>query len=87
MDTLIEPITQARSKLGDLTAQVHGDRYIVLTKSGAPKAALVDINYLTTLEKTVKKIYKKTFIDPKLLPFTREFSNREIQAWLAEDQL
>ena len=87
MNTSIVPITKARSKLGDLTSQVVGDRYVVLTKGGEPKAALVDIEYLIQLEKTVAKIYQKTFIDPTLLPFTREFSDKEIQTWLEEDQL
>ena len=56
MNTSIVPITKARSKLGDLTSQVVGDRYVVLTKGGEPKAALVDIEYLIQLEKIVEKL-------------------------------
>lgn len=83
----IIPITQARSKLGDLAGRVSGDNYIVLTKGGSPQAALVDIDYLMRLQKDVEKMYKKTFIDPKLLPYTREFSDKEIKEWEEEDRL
>lgn len=83
----IIPITKARSRLGDLATFVKGDDYIILTKDGSPKAALVDVNYLTALEETVKKTYQKTFIDPKLLPLTRKFTDTEISEWLKEDSL
>lgn len=87
MNTNIVPITRARNSLGNLTKKVKGDQYIVLTKGGNPQAALVDVAYLKTLEEEVKKIYAKTFIDPKLLPFTRQFSQGEIDEWQAEDKL
>lgn len=83
----IIPITEARSKLGDLAEKVSGEQYIVLTKGGSPKAALVDLEYLTKLEKEVKRIYQKTFIDKKLLSYTREFSDTEIAEWEKEDAL
>ena len=83
----IIPITQARSNLGDLAERVKGEHYIVLTKSGSPKAALVDIVYLEKLQEDLAKFYKKTFIDPKLLPLTREFSDKEIAEWEKEDRL
>lgn len=83
----IIPVTKARIKLGDLAEKVQGENYVVLTKGGSPKAALVDINYLTKLQKAVRQIYQKTFIDPKLLPFTREFSDEEIREWTKEDAL
>lgn len=83
----IIPITSARSKLGDLTEQVSGEKYIILTKGGVPKAALVDVKFLKKLEDDVKKIYQKTYIDSALLPFTREFNDKEIDAWTKEDQL
>jgi hypothetical protein len=35
----------------------------------------------------VKKIYGKTFIDPKLIKYTREFSDEEIKEWEKEDVL
>lgn len=85
--TNIIPITQARGKLGRLTEKVVGENYIILTKGGNPKAALVDLNYLTKLQKEVKMIYQKTFIDPSLLPFSREFSDKEIEEWGKEDAL
>jgi len=83
----IIPITKARSKLGNLAEKVAKDNYIILTKDGSPKAALVDISYLENLEKQVKKIYGKTFIDPKLIKYTREFSDEEIKEWEKEDVL
>lgn len=87
MNTNIIPITKARSTLGNLAKKVKGDQYIVLTKGGNPQAALVDVAYLKTLEEEVKKIYSKTFIDPKLLPLTRQFSQKEIDKWQEEDKL
>lgn len=87
MNTNIVPITKARSNLSSLTQKVKGEQYIVLTKGGSPKAALVDIDYLKKLEEEVQKIYGKTFIDPSLLPLTREFTKQEISKWQAEDLL
>ncbi len=75
----IIPITKARSRLGNLTEKISKDNYIILTKDGSPKAALVDISYLTHLEKQVRKAYGKTFIDPKVLKYTREFTKAEIK--------
>lgn len=87
--TNIIPITEARSNLGNLTEEVQGqgENYIILTKGGNPKAALVDISYLEKLQEEVAKIYRKTFIDPKLLPLTREFSEKEVNQWQEEDAL
>lgn len=39
------------------------------------------------LEDQVKKANKKTFIDPKLLKYTREFTKAEIENWRKEDAL
>ncbi len=83
----IIPVTKARGKLGDLTKAVKGDDYIILTKGGSPTAALVDIKYLTDLERKVQAVFQKTFIDPKLLPYTREFGDTEVKDWLDEDKL
>lgn len=87
MNINIVPITKARSNLSGLTQKVKGEKYIVLTKGGTPRAALVDIKYLTKLEDEVKKIYGKTFIDPTLLPLTRQFTKKEIEKWQKEDRL
>ena len=87
MNTNIIPITKARWSLGTLTQKIKGEQYIVLTKGGTPKAALVDIEYLKKLEDEVKKIYGKTFINPTLLPLTRQFSQKEIEKWRQEDKL
>ncbi|OGM26576.1 hypothetical protein A3D00_03630 [Candidatus Woesebacteria bacterium RIFCSPHIGHO2_02_FULL_38_9] len=81
------PVTKARPILGDLVGKVSGNDYIILTKGGMPEAAVVDLEYLTKLEKEIEKIYSKTYIDPKLLPYTREFSDKEIKKWLEEDKL
>ena len=83
----IIPITKARGKLGKLTDEARKDNYIILTKDGSPKAAIVDIEYLTNLENQVRKTYKKTFVDPKLLKYTREFTDAEIKEWEKEDAL
>ena len=87
MNINVVPITRARSNLSSLTQKVKGEKYVVLTKGGSPRAALVDIKYLTKLEDEVKKIYGKTFIDPSLLPLTRQFSKKEIEKWRQEDKL
>jgi len=87
LTTTIIPVTKARPQLGSLTKKVIGNKYFVLTKGGKPEAALVDIKYLSRLEEDLAKIYQKTFIDPKLLPFTREFTPGEIAKWEKEDRL
>ena len=83
----IIPITKVRSKLGYLAEKVAKDKYIILTKDGSPKAALVDISYLENLERQVRKVFGKTFIDPKLLRYAREFTDEEIKEWEKEDTL
>lgn len=85
--TSIIPLSKARAKLGDLTDKVSGENYVVLTKGGSPKAAIVDIKYLNKLQQQLRSIYQKTYIDPKLIPYTREFSDEEIAQWLKEDAL
>lgn len=85
--TTIIPITKARGKLGDLAQKVSGEDYVILTKGGLPKAALVDVSYFEKLQKDVKKIYQKTYIDPKLVKYTRKFSDKEIEEWQKEDEL
>lgn len=88
MNTLnIIPITKARSRLGDLADMAIANNYYVLTKGGSPSVALVDFNYFKKMEDAVKLIYQKTFIDPKLEKYTREFSNKEIEEWQKEDEL
>ncbi|KKR87902.1 MAG: hypothetical protein UU34_C0002G0019 [Candidatus Curtissbacteria bacterium GW2011_GWA1_41_11] len=87
MNTNIVPITRARNSLGNLAKKVKGENYIILTKGGSPQAALVDFDYLKKLEGEVKKIYSRTFIDPTLLPLTREFTQNEIDKWQEEDRL
>jgi len=84
----IIPITEARKKLGNLSDQVAiNSHYIIFTKGGKPQTALVNIDYFNRLQEEVHKIYGRTFIDPKLLPFTRIFSDKEIKKWQEEDKL
>ncbi len=84
---IIIPISEARAKLSNLANKASGSNYFLLTKGGKPEVALVDIKYLEKLEADLGKIYQKTYIDPKLISLTREFSNEEINQWLAEDQI
>lgn len=84
---MIVPISDARSRLSDLAEILAEERFVVLTKAGKPKAALVDVDYLDRLQKQVKAIRQKTYIDPTLLPYTREFSDEETAQWEKEDQL
>jgi len=83
----IIPITKARSRLGDLADMAIANNYFVLTKGGEPSVALVDFNYLKKMEDFVKLVYQKTYIDPKLEKYTREFTTQEIEEWQKEDQL
>jgi len=41
----------------------------------------------TNPKNQVRKINKKTFIDPKRLKHTREFKDKEIKEWKKEDEL
>jgi len=87
MNTLnIIPITKARSRLGDLADMAIASNYYVLTKGGSPSVALVDFEYFKKMEDSIKLMYQKTFIDPKLDKYTREFSDQEIKEWQKEDQ-
>ena len=85
--TTIIPITKARGKLSSLAEKAIGEDYVILTKGGMPKAALVDMSYLLKLQSDIRKLYKKTFIDKDLLKFTRIFTNKEIKEWQKEDEL
>ncbi len=82
----IMSVTEARSKLGNLAENVSGEQFILLTKGGRAAAALVDVDYLDKLQKQVKAIWQKTYIDPSLLPYTRKFSDEEIKEWEKEDR-
>lgn len=80
-------ITKARSQLGKLADSAVADNYFVLTKGSNPLVALVDFGYLQKLESMIESIFQKTYINPKLEKFTREFTNEEILQWQKEDQL
>lgn len=83
----IIPVSEARAKLGNLLDQTKKDEYFLLTRGGKVEAALVDIDYLEKLQADLNGLYGKTYIDPKLLPLTRKFSDEEIAKWLKDDQL
>lgn len=85
--TNIIPITQARTKLGDLASLAIADNYFLLTKGGNPTVALVDFKYLKKLENIVSQMYQKTYIEPKLEKYSRNFSDQKIKEWQIEDQL
>ncbi len=83
----IIPISEARTKLGQITKTLTGDNYVILTKGGKARAALVDIQFLNQLQADLSKLYKKTFIDPQMLSGTREFSDAEVKNWEKTDAL
>lgn len=85
--TTIIPITKARGELGDLAESVKRDQIVILTKGGSPAVALVNPQYLAKLQATVEKLTHRTFLDPKLLPYTRLFSDEETAQWETEDRL
>ncbi len=87
LNTKIIPISKARANLSSLVNATTGSNYFLLTRGGKPQVALVDIKYLEKLQSDLSKIYQKTYIDPKLLLLTREFSDQEIKEWLEEDKL
>lgn len=87
MTQTILPVTKARERLGKLADEVVGEKYVVLTKGGRPRVAVVDWEYFEELKQEVQKIYGQTFIDPATLPYTREFSDKEVKEWQEEDQL
>ena len=83
----IYPVSQARSKFSKLIDQVGKSKIILVTKKGKVKVALIDFGYLQKIKKDLESIYKKTFIDRKLLPFSRNFTDQEIKEWSKEDVL
>lgn len=83
----IIPISEARANLSSLVNKAKGDNFFLLTKGGKPEVALVDIDYLESLQADLKKLYQKIYIDPKLLSLTRKFSDQEIKQWEEEDKL
>lgn len=85
--SIVYPVSQAREVFGALVDQVEKDKTILVTKQGRIKAALVDFKYFQQMQKDLEVLYKKTYINKKLLPYTRTFSDKEIQEWLEEDKL
>lgn len=83
----VYPVSEAREVFGTLIDRVRKDKTILVTKQGKIKAALVDFEYLKQMQKDLASLYKKTYIDKKLLSYTRIFSDKEIKEWLIEDAL
>ncbi|OQX50775.1 hypothetical protein B5M47_03155 [candidate division CPR3 bacterium 4484_211] len=79
-------VTDARSKLGKLVSKVQNQQTYLLTKRGYPKAVLVDVNYWEQVLGKLHKLYQSTFVDPKLIKYTREFSRKEIEQWAKKDK-
>ena len=48
---------------------------------------LVDMEQVSKNKNNSKSTNQKTYIDPNLFPFTREFNDKEISEWIKEDQL
>ncbi len=83
----IIPVTEARPILGSLVDQVSGDEIVGFTKSGRVKAVLVDSKYFDQLTKISKTAMQKTYFDPKVDQYVREFTDEEIAEWLKEDAI
>ena len=81
------PVSDARAKLPQLLKRVQGKRSFVLTQRGSPKAVLVGLELWSEVMRRLREAYQTTYIDPKLLKYTREFSDKEIGQWLKEDQI
>lgn len=83
----VYPVSEAREKFSKLIDRINKNKTILVTKQGRIKAALVDFEYLKQMQNDLSSLYKKTYIDKKLMPKTRIFSNSEIREWLKEDAL
>ncbi len=83
----VYPVSQARTIFGRLVDETSKTKTVFLTKKGKIKAALVDFEYLQEMQRDLASLYKKTFIDKHLTPYTRIFSDEEIKEWLEEDRL
>lgn len=83
----IIPITQARNNLSELVKETEKDKWFFLTKGGKPKVVLVGLNLWSKINQDIQRFTQKTFIAPRTLPFTRLFSDKEIEGWLKEDKL
>lgn len=81
------PVTEARGRLSDLIEEAQENKWFFLTKRGRPKVVLVGVTLWTKINQEIQKFTQKTFIAPKVLPFTRLFSDKEIKRWLKEDKL
>lgn len=87
MTNTVIPLADARAEIGKITDRLEELKTVLLTKRGRPKAVLVDVGYWRKIVKQLEVLTRKTFITKELLPFTREFSDQEIEEWLKEDQI
>ena len=80
-DRLI-PLTRARQEIGNLINAVKSDDFYVITSTGMPKVALVDINYLGYLQQIEKRATWQERFSESLDYFnkkTANYSPREIK--------
>lgn len=52
----IIPLTKARQRIGKLVKKVKGNDFFVISKTGIPKVALVDVDYLGKLKELEEKL-------------------------------
>ena len=83
----VYPISQARGIFGALIDKLKEDKTILFSKKGKIKAALVDFDYLKKIQADINRLYQRTYIDKKLIPSTRIFTQKEVSEWLEEDKL
>jgi len=83
----VMPLTDARAQIGNLTDALSDLKTVLLTKRGRPQAVLVDTDYWKKVINQLNILTQKTYIKKELLPFTREFKDKEIETWLKEDKL
>lgn len=87
MFSKVIPLTDARAQIGSLTDALDDLKAVLLTKRGRPQAILVDTDYWEKITNQLNILTRKTYIKKELLPFTREFTDNEIETWLKEDKL
>jgi prevent-host-death family protein len=87
MFSKVIPLTDARAQIGSLTDALDELKAVLLTKRGRPKAVLVATDYWEKIINQLSVLTQKTYIKKSLLPYTREFADDEINAWLKEDEL
>lgn len=84
-DRLI-PLTKARQQIGRLIDLVQDDEFYVITSTGTPKVALVDVDYLGYLKQLEEKTKWQENFGKSLNHFSQKaqgFSSTEIKKDIA----